>query len=109
MEYASLRIPREPVMKRREFAKTLGAAPVLAANWISSSIHKQQTETKSTNAPTSRAEELRIKAQTQREQLSAALRKKALPYDLEPAFVFAAQPSAASRRRGQNDAHAGKD
>ena len=96
-------------MKRREFAKALGAAPVLTANWISSSINKQQAESKRTNAPTSRAEDLRIKAQTQREQQSAALRKNALPYDLEPAFVFVAKPRAGSQRRGQNDTHAVKD
>lgn len=95
-------------MKRREFAKALAAAPVLATKWISSP-NKQQTETKSANTPTSHAEELRIRAQTQREQLSAALRKNALPYDLEPAFVFAAKPRTGSRRRGQNDTHAVKN
>ena len=108
MEYASQRIPRETIMKRREFAKALAATPVLATDWISSS-NQQQSESKSTNAPPSRAEELRIKAQTQREQLSAALRKKSLPYDLEPAFVFAAKPGTASARRGQSRVPAVKD
>ncbi len=83
-------------MKRREFAKRAVAAAVapiaLGDYWREKPTQAQDATAKQANAPASRAEELKKRAEGQREQMSAALRKRPLPYDLEPAFVFAAKP-----------------
>ncbi len=82
-------------MKRREFAKRAVAAavaPIALGDWREKPTQAQDTPAKQENAPASRAEELKKRAEGQREQMSAALRKRPLPYDLEPAFVFAAKP-----------------
>ena len=81
-------------MKRREFAKRAVAAavaPIALGEWRRKPTQAQDA-TKQAGAPPSRAEELKKRAEGQREQMSAALRKRPLPYDLEPAFVFAAKP-----------------
>ncbi len=82
-------------MKRREFAKRAVAAavaPIALGEWRRKPTRGQDAPAKQANGPTSRAEELKKRAEGQREQVSAALRKRPLPYDLEPAFVFAAKP-----------------
>jgi len=82
-------------MKRREFAKRAVAAavaPIALVEWRRKPTRAQDAAAKQANAPASRAEELKKRAEGQREQMSAALHKRPLPYDLEPAFVFAAKP-----------------
>ena len=88
-------------MKRREFGKRLvaaAAAPIAVTKWLEKPEEAQDAAAKPANAPVSRAEELKKRAEGQREQMSAVLRKKALPYDLEPAFVFAAKPRERKRQ-----------
>ena len=102
-------------MKRREFAKRAASAaaiPLLTRNWLDpsrqeaakplaeSSRDKQENATSPPSAgQASRADELRKKAETRRDQHVAALRAKPLPYNLEPGFVFAAK-SRERKRQG---------
>ncbi len=94
-------------MKRREFAKKAVAAAVVAPlAWpargkpVAWRELVQQSEAPKA-APkltlTPKQEEDVKKATDRREEQLAAMRSRALPYDLEPAFVFAARPKG--RRR----------
>lgn len=89
-------------ISRREFARRTAlaatAAP-LAANWPAPPS-QEATKQSPPPAPT-RAEELQKRAEAQRNQTIAALRAKPLPYDLEPAFVFAAKPRERKRQRSK--------
>ncbi|MBZ5703096.1 MAG: hypothetical protein LAN84_14780 [Acidobacteriia bacterium] len=80
---------------RRDFSRraALAAALPLAAHCPPS---PQETA-----PPPSRATELQKKADAERAQMLAALRAAPLPYDLEPAFVFAAKPREKKKQRGQ--------
>ena len=104
-------------MKRREFAKrAAGAAaiPLLTRNWLDPSRQEaakplaEPTRDKQENATSppgteqaSRADELRKTTDARRDQHVAALRAKPLPYNLEPAFVFAAKPRERKRQGGK--------
>ncbi len=93
-----------PRISRREFSRraSLAAATApLAVNWPAPPAQEAPKQSPSLPAPQSRAEELQKRAETQRNQNVAALRAKPLPYDLEPAFVFAAKPREKKRQRGK--------
>ena len=89
-------------MKRREFAKRAASAaaalPLLRSNWAEAS---RQEAAKQETAPASRAEELKKKAEANREQMVAALRAKPLAFNLEPAFVFAAKARERKKQAGK--------
>lgn len=87
-------------MKRREFAKSAAAAAVIGAlPWSAQSEPEPRPPSKQGNAPGSRGEELLKMAEAHQEEMVKALRAKPLPYDLEPAFVFAARPRERKNRR----------
>ena len=86
-------------MKRREFAKRAAAAAVVAP--VAWRGFAQQSETpkaapKLTLSP--KQEEDVKKATDRREEQLATMRSRTLPYDLEPAFVFAARPKTRKKR-----------
>jgi len=95
-------------MKRREFAKRAAAAAVVAPlAWpargkpVAWRGLAQQSETpkatpKLTLSP--KQEEDVKKATDRREDQLSAMRSRTLPYDLEPAFVFAARPKTRKKR-----------
>ena len=91
-------------MKRREFTKRAASAaaalPLLRSNWAEA--FRQEAAQQET-APASLAEELRKKAEANREQIAAALRAKPLAFNLEPAFVFAAKPREKRKQAGKED------
>ncbi len=94
-------------MKRREFAKRVAAAAVVAplawpargkpAVWRELAQQSEAPKAEPKLKLTPKQEEDVKKATDRREEQLAAMRSRALPYDLEPAFVFAARPR--SRRR----------
>ena len=83
---------------RREFSRraAVAAAVPLAARWPAF----PQEAAKPPSAPTpgpGRAAELQTKAEAERKEMAAALHAKPLPYDLEPAVIFAARPREKKR------------
>jgi hypothetical protein len=83
---------------RRNFAKQAAGAAVaapLAVNWAAAATGPRP-QLERVHEP--RSEELKKKAEARREELVKALRAKALPYDLEPAFIFAAKPRERKRK-----------
>ena len=89
-------------VSRRGFAKRaavgLAAAP-LAAKWAGAWDVHDGANAQLERVQESRADELKKKAEAQREQLVGRLRAKPLAYDLEPAFVFAARPKPRPRKK----------
>ena len=83
---------------RREFSRraALAAAVPLAAKCPAFPQEAPKPQSTPTPSP-GRAQELQKKAEADREEMAAALRAKPLPYDLEPAFVFAARPREKKR------------
>jgi len=88
---------------RREFSRraALAAAVPLAANCPAFPQEALKPQGTSTPSP-GRAQELQKKAEADRKEMAAALRAKPLPYDLEPAFVFAAKPREKNRPGSKN-------
>ena len=79
-------------MKRREFAKrALTAALVVPAALNSAAQEKDAAKGAANLKLTPAQEEAVQKATARRDTQLAALRSRVLPYDLEPAFVFAAK------------------
>ncbi len=80
-------------MKRREFAqKALTAALVAPAALRRVAQEKEAPKSESKLKLSPAQEEAVKKATEQRNKSITALRSRVLPYDLEPAFVFAARP-----------------
>ncbi len=90
-------------MKRREFAKkALGAA---AAAPVLLRLPQQPQEAPKAEPRVKLLpgqEEAVKKATEQRERQLNQMRSRVLPYDLEPAFVFAARPREKKRTVGSN-------
>lgn len=89
-------------LTRRSFAQQAGAAMAvapLAVKWGGATGVRSAPESQLERVQESRMEELKRKAEAQREQLVGRLRGKALPYDLEPAFVFAAKPKPRPKKK----------
>ncbi len=86
-------------MKRREFAKKAVAAAVVApAAWreLRQQAEAPKPEPRLKLSP--KQEEDVKKATDRREEQLTAMRSKALPYDLEPAFIFTARPKRRRRK-----------
>ena len=86
-------------MKRREFTKKAVATAVVApVAWrqIAQQEERPKQEPKLKLSP--KQEEDVKKATDRREEQLAAMRSRTLPYDLEPAFVFAARSKGRRRR-----------
>ncbi len=86
-------------MKRREFAKKAAAAAVVApVVWrnLAEQGEAQKPAPRLTLSP--KQEEDVKKAADRREEQLTAIRSRALPYDLEPAFVFAARPKGRKKK-----------
>ena len=86
-------------MKRREFAKKAVATAVVApVAWrqIAQQEEKPKQEPKPKLSP--KQEEDVKKATDRRDEQLSAMRSRTLPYDLEPAFVFAARPKGRRRK-----------
>ncbi|MBZ5539627.1 MAG: hypothetical protein LAN61_03790 [Acidobacteriia bacterium] len=84
---------------RREFSRraAVAAAVPLATTWLA--FPQEAPKPQSAPAPSAgRAAELQTKAEAERQEVAAALHAKPLPYDLEPAFVFAAKPREKKRQ-----------
>lgn len=79
-------------MKRREFAKRAAAAAMVAPMAWTGMAQQEMPKAEPKLKLTPKLEEDVKKATERREQQLAGLRQRALPYDLEPAFVFAARP-----------------
>ena len=81
-------------MKRREFTKkafgAAAAAPILLRS--RPQLEKEAPKPEQRVKLTPEQEEAVKKATENREKQLALMRKRVLPYDLEPAFVFAAKP-----------------
>jgi len=87
-------------MKRREFAKSAAAAAVIGSlPWDAQLAQEPPPLPKPENATLSGSNELKKKALARQEEMVRALRAKTLPYDLAPAFVFAAKPKERKRRK----------
>ena len=86
-------------MKRREFAKKAVAAAVVApAAWRNLAQQGEAQKPVPRLALSPKQEEDVKKATDRREEQLAAMRSRTLPYDLEPAFVFAARPKGRRRK-----------
>ncbi len=81
-------------MKRREFAKQVWVAVMLApfAGVVRGEQEKETPKNESKLKLTAAQEAAVKKATEQREKMLAGVRSRVLPYDLEPAFVFVARP-----------------
>ena len=80
-------------MNRRTFAQQAATVTATAAALFLPLADAAQFQ------PASPATNLKEKAISQQDEAVKALRAKALPYDLEPAFVFAAKPRPVTRRK----------
>lgn len=93
-------------MKRREFAKkALGAAvaaPIMLRRLPQ--LEKEAPKPEPRVKLTPEQEEAVKKATENRERQLALMRKRVLPYDLEPAFVFAARPRERKKPGGKGAA-----
>ncbi len=86
-------------MKRREFAKKAVAAAVVApVVWRQAAQQEEKPKPEPKLKLSAKQEEDVKKATDRREEQLAAMRSRALPYDLEPAFVFAARPKGRKRK-----------
>ena len=86
-------------MKRREFAKKAVATAVVApVAWRQIAQQEEKPKQEPKLKLSSKQEEDVKKATDRREEQLAAMRSRTLPYDLEPAFLFAARPKG---RRGR--------
>jgi hypothetical protein len=96
---------REPLaggtpMKRREFAKRAAVAAAMApAVWREVARQQEKPKPEPRLKLTPKQEEDVKKATDRREEQLAAMRSRILPYELEPAFVFAARPKARKKDR----------
>jgi len=88
---------------RREFSRraAVAAAVPLAAKLPAFPQQAAKPQSALTPGP-GRAAELQSKAEAERKEMVAALRAKPLPYDLEPAFVFAARPRENKKQGGKD-------
>ncbi len=90
-------------MDRRSFAKRAAGAALaapLAVKWAAGASVESGPGAQLERVQESRSEELKKKAEARQGELVKALRAKALPYDLEPAFVFAAKLKERKKRGG---------
>lgn len=92
---------------RREFAKRAAVAVVLAPSALGNAVPGQRSAPENEGPKpepaklklTDKQEEEVKKATERRNQTLASMRNRALPYDLEPAFVFAARPRSRPDRK----------
>ena len=86
-------------MKRREFAKRAAAAAVVApVVWRGLPQQSETPKAAPKLALSPKQEEDVKKATDRREDQLSTMRSRTLPYDLEPAFVFAARPKTRKKR-----------
>jgi len=90
-------------LTRREFSRraVVAAAVPLATKWPAFPQEAAKPQRAPTPGP-GRAAELQTKAEAERQEMAAALRAKPLPYDLEPAFVFAPRPREIKKQGGKD-------
>lgn len=90
-------------ISRRDFSRraSLAAAAAPLALHFPSPPQNAPAQTPAPPPAPSHTDELQKRADSQRNQLVAALRAKPLPCDLEPAFLFAAKPREKKRPGGK--------
>jgi hypothetical protein len=86
-------------MKRREFAKRALTAAVIVPAALRSTLQEKEAPKTESKLKLSPAQEEAVKKATEnRERQLNQMRSRVLPYDLEPAFVFAAKPRERKKR-----------
>lgn len=84
---------REATMKRREFAKKALTAAVLVPAALRGTLQEKEAPKTEPKLKLTPAQEEAVKKATEnRDRQLGLMRRRVLPYDLEPAFVFAARP-----------------